>query len=114
VRHLKGGALFPCRLFLVAGHLSCDNSSIDATLRDFRDITREVGLVPSCGLWYREKNLAGSDGFPPAHQHGNASSLGVSSSEQKQSPPAARQAGFCVNEVPNHPAIQLIPLSRNS
>jgi len=39
VRHLTGGALFPCRPFLVAGHLSCDASCIGAIRRDFRRIS---------------------------------------------------------------------------
>ena len=41
VRHLTGGALFPVRLFLVAGHLSCDASFIGGTRGDFRNFARE-------------------------------------------------------------------------
>jgi hypothetical protein len=38
VRHLSGGALFPGWLFLVAGHLSCDASSIGGSEQDFRKL----------------------------------------------------------------------------
>jgi hypothetical protein len=44
VHHLKGDTLFPCRLFLVAGHLSCDASSIGGTARDFSRKKKRAAL----------------------------------------------------------------------
>jgi len=50
VRHLTGGALFPCRLFLVAGHLSCDASSIGWNTGNFS------GISYGRPLWWKNQN----------------------------------------------------------
>ncbi len=47
VLHLTGGALFPGRLFLVAGHLSCDASSIGGIGKDFSDFGTVVAAMES-------------------------------------------------------------------